>query len=134
MRHYLSAGNLALVLLLSGPASAQTVDGNSLLEACNAPLEQGLAGFCIGYILGSWEGMNWGGFKVWKSAKPEASTDELNSFIQFSLDVCAPAEVQNSQIKDVVTKYLVDHPEVRHEGARGLINVALTSAFPCAAP
>lgn len=124
----------AVFLACGGPASAEPINGNTLLEACSAPPEQGLSGFCIGYILGAWEGMNWGNFRVWMDAKPDATTDEINSTVQFSLNTCVPSEVQNEQIKDVVVQYLNEHPAIRHGGARSQVNLALTAAFPCVAP
>jgi hypothetical protein len=131
MTNYLRAGLFAVFSVSVGVANAQTTDGNSLLEACNAAPEQGLQAFCIGYILGAWEGMNWGGFRVWVSASPDSETAELNSFVEYSLGVCAPSEVQNGQVVDVVRQYLEEHPEERHQAARGLINIAMATAFPC---
>ncbi|MGU5731432.1 Rap1a/Tai family immunity protein [Aeromonas jandaei] len=44
---------------------------------------------------------------------------------------CIPDRVNRGQNVDVVTKYLRDHPEDRHQDAHTLTAYALSIAFPC---
>lgn len=44
---------------------------------------------------------------------------------------CVPPEVTLSQSVDIVTDYLRERPEIRHEAAKILVWNALTQAFPC---
>jgi len=44
---------------------------------------------------------------------------------------CIPASSQAGQLKDIVVKYLRDHPETRHFEAYALVYVALGQAFNC---
>lgn len=45
--------------------------------------------------------------------------------------VCLNPEVTRRQVKDVVTQFLVTHPEFRHLAASSLVEHALSNAFPC---
>ena len=56
---------------------------------------------------------------------------EANDFASMLLRSCVPPHVENSQIKDVVIRYLRDNPTSRHESARGLMQQAMAEAFPC---
>lgn len=44
---------------------------------------------------------------------------------------CTPDGVTGEQGRSIVTKYLNDHPEQRHEQMRVLVPIALMQAFPC---
>src|ERR1700681_2207721 len=44
---------------------------------------------------------------------------------------CADRNVKKGQMKDVVLKYVRDHPEKRQIAAASLAFSALTEAFPC---
>jgi hypothetical protein len=44
---------------------------------------------------------------------------------------CMAPNVKSGQLRDVVVKYLRDHPEKRHLGAANLVSLALQGAFPC---
>ena len=51
--------------------------------------------------------------------------------------VCLPRETLTfGQLSDVITKYLQDHPEQRHEPAFLLVGLAISDAWPdaCADP
>jgi hypothetical protein len=51
----------------------------------------------------------------------------------FKLDLfCSPDNAVQGQLIDVVYQYLERHPERRHQGAAGLVCLALAEAFPCA--
>ena len=98
---------LGIVLLLgSAPPRAQRVSattGNKLLEECEAaePMRQA---FCLAYIIGATDvgGMDGQVF-------PERRR------------TCAPDGVSNGQLRDVVVKYLKEHPETRHYAAALLV-------------
>ena len=81
-------------------------DGNKLYELCK---ENGIPEFCRGYIMGV--------------------TDVVLN--QNADHVCAPEHATVGQITDVVTKYLTDHPELRHKSGWSIVITALKQAFPC---
>lgn len=124
----------AAMLVAAGPATGQSITGNELLRACEAQDLGILDGFCTGYILGAWEGMSWGTFAVFHiigAGPAEGGTEAANDFMETILQACPHADVENSQLVDVVTRHLVAHPEIRQQSARSLIHVALMEAFPC---
>ena len=45
--------------------------------------------------------------------------------------VCRPKGTTNQQMYDVVKKYLVQNPQVRHENMGDIVLTALNEAFPC---
>jgi hypothetical protein len=107
-----------LLLLVSASAHGQrvsTTTGNDLLESCESKgnLEHA---FCLGYIIGvtDVEGMD-------SAVFPERRRS------------CVAENVSNGQVRDVVVKYLKDHPEERHLQAAILVVKAMGQAFPCKA-
>lgn len=121
----------ALSLLL--PASelhAQQISGNELLETCTSE-DQVLAGFCLGYIIGYSEGAPWGANVTLYNLDPGGSVSERNKQIGLFTGSCVPAEASNEQLRDVVLKHIIEHPETRHESARVLVWQAYIKAFPC---
>ena len=44
---------------------------------------------------------------------------------------CSSENIEISQLKDVVERWLERHPEKRHMGAAGLVADAFAEAFPC---
>ena len=48
-----------------------------------------------------------------------------------SPNICPPAQVTMGQEIRVATKYLQDHPEALHRRGPELVELALSSAFPC---
>jgi len=94
--------------------------GNALLRKCQST-QQVDTMFCIGYILG---------------------VVDLIGLIQGSVDkdgksdwkyhaVCLSSQVERGQMRDVVLKYLVDHPERRDQPAAQLVVEALIRAWAC---
>lgn len=90
--------------------------GTGLLENCTydakasgqADLEFHL-GLCIGFIKGvtnAWAEQNSGG-------------------------ICAPDELDNERLRDVVVTWLRSHPESLEKPAVGAVLSATTDAFPC---
>jgi TctA family transporter len=44
---------------------------------------------------------------------------------------CFPPGVNSKQVEDIATRFLREHPEVRHLGAASQVAKALADAFPC---
>ena len=125
---------LALALTwASSPAMSQTITGNEVLSACEATTRGSRRVFCIGYIVGLWEGIHWGTFVAFRSVGgfEQGGAAEANDFASMLLGSCVPEHVENSQITDVVIRYLRDNPTTRHESVRGLMQQAMAEAFPC---
>jgi hypothetical protein len=124
---YPAAFMLALtVVLLAGSAGSSQpkageqertvsdLDGNDLLRLCTSELPVDVT-FCMGYVEGVRDGLVWGTIE----RKPS-----------FGI----PAQVKSGQLKDVVVKYLKEHPENRHKEAGFLTIGALKDAFPPESP
>lgn len=122
---------VAIFLFFSKPSEAQQVSGNALYSACGSENAVEL-GFCLGFLLGAIEGESYGAFITLMRTEPETETSEMNRMINFFLGHCVPPDATNEQLRDVVLRYLGNHPEDRHFPARGLIWNALVEAFPCA--
>ena len=120
----------ALLLLPATGLHAQQISGNELLETCTSD-NQVLVGFCLGYIIGYSEGAPWGANLTLYGQNPRLSVSQLNSQIDRFTGSCVPQEATNEQLRDVVLKHIVEHPESRHESARVLIWQAYIGAFPC---
>ncbi len=101
---------LALVGVLALPRPAAAIKGNELLERCTHEA-QALELWCMGYVSG-WQGRN--DIRIKGTAK----------------FICFP-EARVSQFKDVLVKYLKNHPETRHQNAVPLTWRAFKEAFPC---
>ena len=133
-RGHFSNSFLALAVLVGTSVPnlgvAQQINGNELYEACRNE-EPVQLGFCIGYIIGYSEGAPWGAFMALKQASPAMSAETANGLINAFLGSCPPSEASNSQLRDVLLKYMTEHPETRHESARTLIWQAYAEAFPC---
>jgi hypothetical protein len=87
--------------------------GNDLLEACqsNAPD----LGVCFGYIEAVADLGNSNGFHI----------NGKSRCISISTRVTA------GQARDLVVRFLTEHPAIRHYGAANLVVAALAPAFPC---
>lgn len=96
---------LLLTLALVGPAHAEFMDGNRLLDKItnNSYYEQGSA---MGYIMG---------------------------VADMGLGVihCAPANVTAGQLQDMIKNYLINVPGQRHLTADTLVNRVFKAAWPC---
>ena len=103
------------VALSCPPASAQQgtpfYTGNDLWSQCtsNAPFQ---SGFCAGFVAGIADIL---------AADP----------LIIGQMVCAPLDVTTDQKRDVVKRYLEQHPERWHYAAASLVLDALAEAFPC---
>ncbi len=94
------------------------VSGTDLLDAClgyTGSLKTNSAndGYCVGYILGSHDGV---------SIESRAIDKDF---------ICPPDGVKSSQLALIVKKYLQVHPETLHLPASKLVGLSLIEAFPC---
>lgn len=87
--------------------------GNDFMSRCADEAGQYDQGYCLGFLVAITEGEE--GF-----LKKEDRT------------FCLPDDVSKGQVRRLVHKYLVDHPESTHHTAGALAVDALTAAFPCA--
>jgi len=101
---------LALTMLLSSRA-ALAFNGNDILATCENTSGYN-EGFCLGYLFGLVESLMNGAVPL------ICRTDRTNN-------------VTFAQIRDIVLKYLRDHPGNRHCGAIDITYVALRNFFPC---
>jgi hypothetical protein len=108
MRKLLVAG-VAVAALMSGSAHAGSgMTGNELLQECTAKGYDS-QGYCLGIVFGFVTG----------------------NTIEASSSICIPEHVNRGQTRDVVVRYLQQHPEKRHLQIEMLLNDALAEAFPC---
>ena len=112
-------------LVVGGQGRADFYDGKMLLQDCQGGDDQqetqnfaGLSqwGTCVGYIAAVVDTMS-NAFLTAKSVNAQ--------------QVCVSEHVQLSQLKDIVRRWLIDHPEKRHLAASLLVFQALKEKFPC---
>jgi hypothetical protein len=96
------------------PAGSYQATGHLLLKICRGG-NAGQIGYCLGYISGISDGIT-----TLQMLKPPNWTP-----------ICKPDWLTDRQLRDVVVKYLVDHPEERHEPISLLTVLAMRSAWPC---
>jgi hypothetical protein len=98
---------LAVVSALAlWPSAARAHDGNYLWANCDSR-EDAKQLYCLAYITG------------------------VSDAVRIAGSFCPPDNATYGQSKDVVIKYLRDHPEERHYAAAFLVGYALGSVFPC---
>jgi hypothetical protein len=90
--------------------SLSDITGNTLLEYCSGD-DIGGRNVCIGYIEG---------------VRDEHTVSSAAENLKFVI----PSEVSGEQMKDVVIKFLKEHPERRHKHGAVLVVDALAGAFP----
>jgi len=97
---------IAGIAALSTPAHAEWMDGNQLHDTCSttAPLDRAT---CLSYVIGVLDGLRY-----------------------LSQPPVTPKGATAGQLRDVVAKYLTDHPEKRDQQARTLIRSAVAEAWP----
>lgn len=142
-----------IALFFALPCSAYTLDrftGNDFLTICRSKndYDQGLcAGIIHGYIQGKRTGYLLGIAAGVAGGNNDGPKDERTKDYErrhgVAIDVlrdngaleadCIPSSATNEQLKDIVIKWLVDHPERRHEGVDIPINLAMkeTFGYPC---
>ena len=120
-RQFLCAALAAVITTtMAPPAKAQDpssglyqATGNLFLKICRGG-DVG-RGYCLGYFAGISDGIT-----TLQLLKPQLWTP-----------ICKPDQMTDSQLRDVVVKYLDDHPEERHEPISLLTVLAMRSAWPC---
>ena len=105
---------LAIAMLLcaifgsiSDDVYAQEVTGKELLELCSPQASDADHAICLGYIAGSHD------------------TSVVRG------DVCTPPRITHGQVRDIVLKFMLKHPEQLQEPAPHLIVAAVVEAFAC---
>jgi hypothetical protein len=102
---------LALALAATPEPPLSFFSGNDLHQHCQETETQV---WCLAYVLGV--------------------NDALASVAAVGVAkpiICLSPTMQARQLMDTVKRHLEDHPETRHEGASGLVALALKKAFPC---
>lgn len=98
---------LATGLALSTvPARAEWMSGNQLHDTCSSGTAVDKA-LCLSYVMGVLDG---------------------SRFLDQPLKT--PTGATGGQVRDVVAKYLEDHPETRDQPARTLVKAAVVGAWP----
>ena len=87
-------------------------NGNRLLEWCESSESLALA-----YVTGAYDAAQY--MSVFVGSEAYAPT------------ICTPAGSQNTQYRDIVCRYVDDHPEARTSSATSLVVMALQEAWPC---
>ncbi|WP_139816213.1 Rap1a/Tai family immunity protein [Planktotalea arctica] len=121
----------AILLSPPSPLTAQNASGNEIFAACSSEkiFEQT---FCLGHIIGSWEGITLGASLVQMQASDGNGTaQEATEFARKALDICFPDNLANKQVTDIVMNYMRTHPQSRHHSARMLVWLSMGEAFPC---
>lgn len=116
----LYTATVALCSLGAAPDASASPTGNTLFEQCTREREAPTYWYddatCTAYIQGFVEGAT--SFQeMWPKERPKA--------------ICLPANVTAGQIRDVVVRYLYQHPERRHLPAMMSITTAAAASFPC---
>lgn len=102
---------IGLIAMFAAAVHGDFVNGNQLLAMCETNgVECARYTEAVSDTLDAMEGM--GGMKEY---------------------YCSTNGVTVGQIRDIVLKYLREHPESRNEGAAGIAFVALADVFPCRA-
>jgi hypothetical protein len=92
-------------MLAATQALADDTSGNNLYNACQQSPE-----FCFGVAAGLV-------VASWTPVRTALS--------------CLPDGVLASQVGDVITKYLREHPEQRHHHSADVLAAAISDAWPC---
>jgi hypothetical protein len=111
---------LTVLVVLYTPSKA-SASGNWLLNICESNNPTNL-GMCIGFIAGAAHGMEFGGISVADPAKRRSPTYPM---------YCIPESVTNVQLRDIVIRFLRQHPEQRHVWYIQLVADAMWASFPC---
>jgi hypothetical protein len=91
-----------------------TYSGNDLLHDCTDDNAITQKSFCLGFIMGIWD----------------AAVVEEGVVHPSKSKFVIPEEANLGQLKDVVVKYLIEHPAQRHLNAGLLVVIALKETFP----
>ena len=103
----------AVVLVLAGEARSArdtAISGNDFLEWCTSTPKPSEF-ICVGYLLGT--------------------AEMIKLMREFGTDAAFPCLPDNAivgQYRDIVVRWLKEHPELRHEGALTAVILALKEA------
>ena len=100
---------LIITLLFASPVRAGFYTGNDMHEKCSGS-DYGRT-FCMAYSI--------------------AVADLMETEAVADWTACMSENVTAGQIRDIVTRWLANHPQDRHYTAPSLIAQALSEAFPC---
>ncbi len=107
---------LALVLVSAGAGAQETMsswaDGNDMKNFCHSEAPNFSQGLCVGFAMA-----------VAEIAGSQPIFDRQRA--------CIPPGVKRGQLKDIMVKFLDDHPEQLHLTATSLAARAYEEAFPC---
>jgi hypothetical protein len=129
---------LAVMLALGAVAEAQLphtvppgthdtngfVKGTRLLDRCQLETVVSRT-FCLGYIVGVADAIG-----LTQAMQHENTT---GTPVWQQTAVCFPQNVQGTQVRDIVVKFLIEYPERRDDPAAELVLVALVKAWGCPA-
>lgn len=109
----------ALFVLQASTAPASPLGtGNDLIISCTSPVRE-MQGLCTAYILGVGDGADM------QRAMADVVGNKPYCVYQMRKDVTA------SQMREVVVRYLQEHPATRSQMGSKLIVSAFAQAFPC---
>jgi hypothetical protein len=115
--HYIKGigmGFLFLLIAASATARVNSNFDNELLRDCTHPSPGSFtAGLCLGYLKGA------------------AEMSRLREKLPQLPPVCVPDAVTVGQLRNIVVRYLEEHPEELHYSSIVVLNNALAEAFPC---
>lgn len=106
---------IIIALFVTAPQSAKSefFDGNELYRQCRDTNGIGIS-ICSGYVLGIYDAID-GAQNIENGRKV----------------ICAGTNVSGLQVRDVVFKYLVENPSIRHYAAYVLTKIAIIQSFHC---
>ena len=113
---------LLLVALLAGPASAQLITGNDLLDECRRQ-DSYSRGRCLGLIIGVEYGFS--------PVNDVYGVIDPSNILSSTFGNCKPDRVTHGQLRDIVVRYLERNPAKRHESFHLLVFAAWQEAYPC---
>ncbi|KSV95391.1 hypothetical protein N184_00160 [Sinorhizobium sp. GL28] len=100
----------SMLTTLPSISLAEFIDGNEIYKRCEGPNAVSVATYAMGVA---------------------DTYDLLVRYEKTTPFFCIPLQVSARQLKDVMCRYLREHPENRQQGAAGLGAVAFREAWPC---
>lgn len=107
--------------LASQPASAGFKTGNDLLAECQSDSSVE-TGSCLGYVAGVADTLD----------DPTVYSTKLKTGVTaYRPRACFRENVTVGQMRDIVVKWMQDHPQIRDMSANGQVEGALSEEFSC---
>jgi len=107
---------LIAAMMISSISWAQFYDGNRLYTVCRASEQSYEVGGCVGFIVGVSDTLS--------ASKNQRKPNRR---------ICLPRRTTQEQLRKVVVDYLALVPQLRSYDAAVLVELALRTAYPCAA-